>query len=194
MRWAIRQPKLRHVDHLVLIALADHTPKDGTHCWVRHATIAEELGVNVTSVRRAIVRLDRAGLVVKVRRRPLPERRGRGSWEYRLAVDNAVEYRAPARTNEDPNSAHPRAVIEGEYRAPESEIARTGGRAEALEAKQLRAREDCDRPANADAPAGRTVDNGTHAGMPHDCERCGRRIPLAPVPRSALWCDCEGDT
>jgi DNA-binding transcriptional MocR family regulator len=97
MRWAMLQRKLRHVDSRVLFHLAWYVPPDGTDCYPSHATLADELDLNVGSVRRAIARLTDRGLVAKLDRRRQPGRRGLGTWTYRLAVDNAVDYRAPAR-------------------------------------------------------------------------------------------------
>lgn len=68
MAWALRADltgKLSAEHRLVLVALADYARPDDGSAWPSAHTLADRLGTSVRSVRRALDRLERVGLIVR---------------------------------------------------------------------------------------------------------------------------------
>ena len=63
----VYQSGLSHRARAVYMYLKDHADSDGT-CWPGIRTIAAELGLSVSTVKRALADLCREGMVTKERR------------------------------------------------------------------------------------------------------------------------------
>lgn len=66
MLWALNDaPTDDATEALVLIALADNAHDDGTCAWPSHATLARRARCSVSTVQRALRRLESSGLITK---------------------------------------------------------------------------------------------------------------------------------
>lgn len=100
-RWLQRDPNVSWQAKLVYLAINSRVGEHGA-AFPSHATIAEDCGIGVTSVKKGIAELEKLGVLTKVNR--FQDGGGQTSNEYALAIHRPPVATRPPSPHDDPPS------------------------------------------------------------------------------------------